>query len=69
MILMLSQMLRGASLYYNCGENVGKRLIQEDEFTNFPHKQREADGPCLAVAVGFEPTERFHAHTLSRRAP
>ena len=24
---------------------------------------------CMAVAVGFEPTESFHPHTLSRRAP
>ena len=23
----------------------------------------------VAVAVGFEPTEGFHPHTLSRRAP
>lgn len=44
-----------------------------------PHRPRSphAKSPCLskesqglvAVAVGFEPTERFHVHTLSRRAP
>ena len=36
---------------------------------------RTATGPSsgapgwLAVAVGFEPTEGLHPHTLSRRAP
>ena len=29
---------------------------------------REGDG-WLAVAVGFEPTDGLHRHTLSRRAP
>jgi hypothetical protein len=31
----------------------------------------ECDGDCNSVAegVGFEPTVRFHAHTLSKRAP
>ncbi len=27
------------------------------------------DSPSLAERVGFEPTVRFHAHTLSKRAP
>ena len=35
-------------------------------------KQKTSPGGlaiCMAVAVGFEPTESFHPHTLSRRAP
>ena len=28
-----------------------------------------AYSPLLAEGVGFEPTVRFHAHTLSKRAP
>jgi hypothetical protein len=46
------------------------RNVNESNAIN-PERQGTTimDYSCLAEGVGFEPTVRFHAHTLSKRAP